>query len=377
VKLTLPLAHLKRLLALVSDGAEADVGGAVPLYTHVRLSAQAEGLLAHTLSLDRAAKAMVPAALDEAGRCAVSLKRLMAAVRSLDTDEPVILQLGGARLHVIAAGTRMALPILPEADVDALLSPWLLRPQEDAALWLVDAAEFRTALRAARYAVSTDRGRPALQGVLLDVAPTLPRVVATDGARMAVLYLAGTADRPAQIVLPPATLDAVLTVLDAIEGPTEWLVHSTGLLFDTEALAVRAQGLSLPYPNYGAILEQYARTAHTVTVDRDDALVLARRAALFGDTETSLALTWGDGILAFAVDGPAGAFEGELGTDLSLAEAVTVPFNAAFVVDALAAAPEGDVRLSLRYDQRDYPIALDVSPSTAKNHRHLVVRRQR
>jgi len=376
VKLTLPLTHLKRLLDLVGEGAEADVGGAVPLYTHVRFSAQAEGLCAHTLSLDRAAKAIVPASVDEAGRCAVSLKRLASAVRSLDTDEPVLLQLGGARLHLIATGTRMALPILSETDVDALLSPWTLVPPEDAALWLVDAAEFRTVLRAARYAVSSDRGRPALQGVFLDVTPTYARVVATDGARMAFLNCAGTADRAASIVLPGAVLDAVLRTLDAIEGPTEWLVHSTVLLFDTEALAVRAQGLSLPYPNYRAILEQYARVAHTVTVDRDDALVLARRAALFADSETSLALTWGDGILGFAVDGPAGAFEGALGTDLSM-EDVTVPFNAAYVVDALTAAPEGDVRLSLRYDPRDYPIALDVQPTTAKEHRHVVVRRQR
>lgn len=380
---TLARAHLLRLLDLVSDAADPDIGVGVPLFTHVRLDVDGRGALrASSASMDRAARATVPTGegLDiTAGACGVPLRRFTSVVRSFAAETITLSYLAG-RLRLTTDEGTVVLPCLADTDLDALLMPWAVGPPEDAALWHVNPADLVRVLKAVRYAVSTERGRPALTGVCLDVGTSGATCVATDARRMATASIAGMADRPAKLIIPARALDALLTTLEGWTTPrVELLVHpSGGWLDDPAGPNVRLQGLAVPYPDYRAALTRYRASSLHVTVPREPALALAKRAALLADKDTSVHVGWAPGGWAWRLTGASGDLDallpGQTGQPPD-EDAVTLPFNPTLLVETLDAMPGETVTALLLYDGDGKPIAVDLQPPDTPLTRHVVLRR--
>jgi DNA-binding transcriptional MerR regulator len=131
----------------------------------------------------------------------------------------------------------------------------------------VAAAELRTALRAVRYAVSTDPDLPMLTGVLLDVDDEAARLAATDRFRLAVSTLAGAeVTGPAASVLVPVDLvDELLAALDDDGSATTLRVAGGDITIEAGGRTLRGRRLDHEFPDYRRLLRSDA--AHRVDVD--------------------------------------------------------------------------------------------------------------
>jgi DNA polymerase III sliding clamp (beta) subunit (PCNA family) len=131
----------------------------------------------------------------------------------------------------------------------------------------VAADELRTALRAVRYAVSSDPDLPMLTGVLLDVDGEDVRVAATDRYRLAVSTLSGAevTGPSADVLVPVALVDELLAALDG-DAPTATVRVAGGdITAAVDGRTIRGRRLDHEFPDYRRLLRTEA--AHRIDVD--------------------------------------------------------------------------------------------------------------
>ena len=118
------------------------------------------------------------------------------------------------------------------------------------------AAELRAALRAVRYAVSTDPELPMLTGVLLDVDDDVVRVAASDRYRLAVSTVSGAevTGPPTSVLLPVALVDELLTALDDDATATTVHVADGEITVDVDGRTLRGRRLDHEFPDYRRLI---------------------------------------------------------------------------------------------------------------------------
>lgn len=125
------------------------------------------------------------------------------------------------------------------------------------------------ALRAVRYAVSTDPDLPMLSGVLLDIDidDASLRVVATDRYRLAVSSApVRDATGPAvSVIAPPALVDDAMRLLSGESAEVTVEVDGDRITIHTSALRLHGQCLEYDFPDYRRLLR--TSSAHRVPVD--------------------------------------------------------------------------------------------------------------
>lgn len=207
------------------------------------------------------------------------------------------------------------------------------------------AEELGTALRAVRYAVSTDAELPMLTGVLLDVDGDAVRLAASDRYRLAVSTLAGAgvSGPPVSAIVPVTLVDELLAVLGDDAGPVAITVTGDDLTVETGGHTVRGRRLDHDFPDYRRLL----RGSATHRVDVDAAALRAELAAAAtrvvrgeeagSEQEVSVLSLGRDGGVSFASE-TAGVLE--------------MGVNREFLLEALDAGGPGQLVLEL-----DGPIA--------------------
>lgn len=233
-------------------------------------TARASGLSVGTLRFYDGAGLLRPAAVDPRTGYRyytddqVGTARLVAVLRAagmslagigsvlrLRHDPAAVAQVCAAHLRALEHDLCEARRLL--AGVDPLLAP-RENPVETTRV-IVVATELGAALRAVRFAVSTDPELPALGGVLVDVGDGELTVVATDRYRLATATgTPGSVTGPSTAALVPAALvDAMLAVLDA-EGEATLTVDGARIELAAPGGTLDGRLLADPFPDYRALL---------------------------------------------------------------------------------------------------------------------------
>ncbi len=324
--LTTALAHVH----LKSEGPSA-----------VRLTAQCYEA---TISLT------FPAEVTKPGELALSGRSLFDAARMLP-EAPVMLQsLDNDWARLCAGRTDYKIPgmspeNLPERKVPKPTDS--LRVPVSLLLEMVERVGF---------AVSTDEGRPNLNGIFMKVEPDGGEVqlemVATDGHRLARLirriHLSGQVARPLGVILHRRGVQEMRRFLTDEEGDVVVGFQRNAASFEIPSGYLFVNQIELEYPDYVRVLPTTFRWV--VSVPRADFIRAIQRASvvLTGERGPVVRLSLKPGRLqTFAQDAAKGDAQDEVDVDYD-GEPLDIAFNPRYLLEALNALPGEMTTLSVK-----------------------------
>lgn len=148
----------------------------------------------------------------------------------------------------------------------------------------VDSTLFRRIMTKAAFAVSKDRGRPAMTGVLFEFGRAGGCAVATDGHRLVRLSMDSlVADEPMRFLLPPKALALVSRGADS--GPCTVLSDGSLVCFEFSNIRVLSRIITDPFPNYPAVIPK--NNYRHLRIDRTQLLSAVQRVTLYSSTTTN------------------------------------------------------------------------------------------
>ncbi|MEU6087636.1 DNA polymerase III subunit beta [Streptomyces sp. NPDC047085] len=319
----------------------------VPVLGGLLLTAEAGRLTVSGFDFETAARVETDAEVAVAGRVLVLGRRLLDICRVLP-DGPVSCVLEGSRFGVEAGGTRFGLSTLPYEEYPA-------PPEAPPVHGGVDAAAFATAVGQVAVAAGRDDTLPMLTGVQLRLDGEEMTLSACDRYRYAVRRLewkpeAGAAGEAVEVLLPARRLvdvarslarcGTVRLGLDPAEG--------AGVVgFEGGRTWTVVRRLEGRLPGYGSLFELAG--AAVAEVECGALAEAVRRVAVVAEANSPVRLDFsaGEGSLLVRAGYGDDVAAQRLPVVLRGAEEVTVAFNPAYLLDALASFEEPGLRLEL------------------------------
>jgi DNA polymerase-3 subunit beta len=252
----------------------------LPILETVLIDASPEGRLTLTATdLDISVRTQSSAEVSEAGKIAVSARRLFDIVRELPEQE---ITLSGSETHLELTGARGRyrfvgapvedFPELPDISTDKQVTFAPLKLEQ--------------MIRRTLYAVSTDETRPELTGVYLEIAPKQEevRMVATNGHRLARASLKGDFKQERDMLLPPKALNQVLRLLSEVEGEVEVSGSKSYARFGLGNTSLYSRLLEGPFPEYDRVIPK--TSSRQAILNRSDFVASLRRILVLSDSQT-------------------------------------------------------------------------------------------
>jgi DNA polymerase-3 subunit beta len=320
----------------------------IPVLAGLLLEVTDSNLSISGFDLEASTQVDLEVAAATAGTALVS-GRLLADIARALPPHPVDVAVDGARLTIACGSARFTLPTMPVEDYPKL-------PQMPTTAGTVDSATFATAVSQVAVAAGRDDTLPMLTGVRLEIDGEKLTFAATDKYRLAVRELAwqpsSAGEASAQVVIPARTLadaaksfaqsDELTIALSASAGAGDGIIGFTG---NAGGRASRATTrlLDPQFPPYRTLLPtEWSSTAEVAVAPFVDAV---KRVALLADRSTPVRLEFADGGVNLTAGGDD---EGRAEERLEVAydgEAITIAFNASFLLDGLGALNAPTARL--------------------------------
>ncbi len=247
-----------------------------PLLTGILVEAQKDRLRLVATDLELGVECFVPANVSAEGAAVLDGRVLAQIARKLDGEQITYRPGEGGLLELSGGRARFSLHARSAEEYPAL--PAVEAPE----LWRIRQAELRRMIRQTIFACATEDARPFLTGVLLEVAGTEVRMVATDIYRLAVrsAQLAAPASGEAVAAIVPArALQELLRVLAADgDDEVEFVATESQAFFQAGPVKVITRLIDGQFPPYQRALPQDGQ--RPVRIKRSDLLAAVDRAAL-------------------------------------------------------------------------------------------------
>lgn len=279
------------------------------------------------------------ARVDEPGRVLVQGRLLADIARALPSRE-VSVTLDGGKVHIRCGASRFALPVMPVDDYPPL-------PAAPDPVGTVAGDVFAAAVAQVAVAAAKDETPPVLTAVKVEIEGERVTMVATDRYRLSLREFAWRPERPDEqrsFLIRSRTLHDIARSLGA--GDVAIGLGSDG----GTRLGITAGGRRTTIPllegEYPPVRKLFPASSETTAVVETPALVDGvRRVALVGD-RSPVRLSFTDGEVRLE----SGAGEDAQASDTVPAEVtgppISIAFNAAYLLDGLAAAQSPFVRLA-------------------------------
>jgi len=350
MKLSISRAELQKGLARIQSIVEKR--NTMPILANVLLEAKkgraANGNLTFMATdLEVGICGVHAAEVERAGSVTVAAKKLFEIVRELP-DEPVRLEAGAdAYLGVRCARSEFSLagsaseeyPTLPAASPERMVT--------------LQAAVLSQMIERTMYAASADETRYNLNGVYLETLPDAGklRMVATDGHRLAYVDRALGADLvglQTGVIVPRKGLAELKRLVDEEDA------DEVEIGFEGNSALVRKGDVTLvmrliegEFPNYRQVIPK--EPGQTLVLATEPFQHALRRVALLSaERSRAIKLELASGVLRLSSANPdLGEAHEEIDVDYD-GEALSIAFNARYLMDSLAAIRSKEVRFSFR-----------------------------
>ena len=315
----------------------------VPVLTGLLLQAEADGILrVSSFDYEISARTEVAAEVADAGTVLVSGKLLADIVRSLPS-RPVDLVTDGSRVRLACGGSKFTLLTMPVDDYPAL-------PAMPDRSGTIDGAVFAHAVAQVAVAASREDSPPMLAGVRVEIDGDEVTLLATDRYRLAmrtVGWKPSAPDLKTAALVKARTLTEVAKALSGGDVTLGLSADDRSGLIGFESGGRRSTSLLMDgqYPRVRALFPAESPTYAVVDVAALTEAV--RRVSLVVERHTAIRLTFDDGTLVI---------DGGQGEDAQASEAVpcelvgdglAIGFNAAYLLDGLAALSTPSVKVSM------------------------------
>jgi DNA polymerase-3 subunit beta len=343
------------LRGLARTHGVADRKSSMPILSNILLTTDSTSSLrfaATDLYLGVAATA--PAEIKRGGSIAVSARTLFDIVKNLPEGD-VHWTVGPNHAAEIRSGkVRFRIPGMPGDDFPALPSPGT------SDFFSIDADLLGDLITKTQYSMSTDDTRPHLAGALFEGEGKLVRMVTTDGHRLSKIehrLKEGSPMLSFSMLVPNKGIAELKRLIEDAradakgnkeEGPPQISVATTGgsAFFKREGIVLSVKLADEQFPPYARVIPQ--QQEKRVVMSRAGLVEALKRMSLVSnDTSGGVRFMVSAGSLRIVSENPdVGEGSEELDVDYA-GEAITIGFNAKYILDVLGSLTDDEVALEL------------------------------
>ncbi len=343
------------LRGLARTHGVADRKSSMPILSNILLTTDSTTSLrfaATDLYLGVAATA--PAEVKKGGSIAVSARTLFEIVKNLPEGD-VHWTVGPNHAAEIRSGkVRFRIPGMPGDDFPALPSPG------SSDFFSVDAEILGDLITKTQYSMSTDDTRPHLAGALFEGEGKIVRMVTTDGHRLSKIDHKLDESAPMlsfSMLVPNKGIAELKRLIDDAkadakankeEGRPQISVATAGgsAFFKREGIVLSVKLADEQFPPYGRVIPQ--QQEKRVVMSRAGLIEALKRMSLVSsDTSGGVRFMVSAGSLRIVSENPdIGEGSEELDVDYA-GEAITIGFNAKYILDVLGSLTDDEVALEL------------------------------
>jgi DNA polymerase-3 subunit beta len=254
MKLSIECATLLKLLAHVQGVVERR--NTIPILSNVMLKAEKGRLYLTATDMDleiveaSAADVATPGAITTPAHTLYDIMRKLPGAGKVDLD----VNADGTQLTIRAGRSNFKLGCLPTEDFPQMVAASMKQEFE------LGAAELKTLIDRARFAISMEETRYYLNGIYLHAAKTddvdVLRAVATDGHRLArvEMPLPSGAKGLAGVIIPRKTIGEIRKLIDEATTPVKIAVSDTKLRFSFNDIVLTSKLIDGTFPDYERVI---------------------------------------------------------------------------------------------------------------------------
>jgi len=205
------------------------------------------------------------------------------------------------------------------------------------------------------FAISQEESRYTLNGALLVLKPGSITMVATDGHRLAMVETDHKFEgfsSETRVLVPKKAMNEVqrLAAEAGDEGAVDFGQDESHLFFQFGGRLLTCRKLTGQFPNYEAVLPRDANK--TVVLERSELQDALRRVSQLADQRShAVKFTLAKEGLEISASSPEYGEAKEAIEKEFKGEPIAIGFNAQYLLDFLAAAPDGPISFELKDDQ--------------------------
>lgn len=340
------------LRGLARTHAVADRKSSMPILSNLLLSAEGtDRLRLSATDLYLGVSAIAPAEIRRGGSVTVSARTLFDIVKALPDGE-ITWTVGDNDASTLTQGKiRFAIPGLPGDDFPPLPNP------QDAEFSSLGANLVGELISLTSYSMSSDDTRPHLAGALFEGDGKVVRMVTTDGHRLSKgeQKLGDGGMLNFAMLVPHKGVGELKRMIDDVrsaakgeDGETQIdIAQAAGnAFFRRPDLLLSVKLADENFPPYSKVIPQQ-QTKRVVALRSRLVAALKRISLVASDKSGGVQLHLTDGLLRIQSQNPdVGEGAEEIEVDYA-GEAVSIGFNARYLLDALGALPHDEVALEL------------------------------
>ena len=322
----------------------------IPILSNYLFEAAGDKLSLTATDLDLSLRTSCSAKVKKEGSCTIPARKLHDYVKLLpDADITIkLLENHWVSIRCGRSNTKMvgmarsnfpSLPVFPTSGVVK-----------------IPAQVLRAMIAKTGFAIANEESRYTLNGALMVLKPESITMVATDGHRLAHIERTGEkfdgVSGEMKTLIPKKAMDELRALVDADSDieTIDFAKDESTLYFRIGPRLLTSRQLTGQFPNYEAVLPK--DNNKLITVNGDDLSAAVQRVAQFADERSrAVRLRLEKGELKISASSTEmGESEDSLETNYN-GDALTIGFNAQYLLDFLKAAGTGDVRLELKDPQ--------------------------
>ncbi len=216
----------------------------------------------------------------------------------------------------------------------------------------IPADVLRAMIAKTTFAIANEESRYTLNGALMVLKPESITLVATDGHRLAHIERSGEkfdgVSGEMKTLIPKKAMDEIKSLLDSSDVETiEFAKDESTLYFRIGPRLLTSRQLTGQFPNYEAVLPK--DNNKSIVVSCEDLSGAIQRVAQFADERSrAVRMKMDKGELKLSASSTeTGESEDSIETNYN-GDAITIGFNAQYLLDFLKATGSGEVRLEFK-----------------------------
>jgi DNA polymerase III subunit beta len=320
----------------------------IPILSNLLCEAKGNRLTITATDLELSIRTSCEAKIKKDGAGTIPAKKLLELVRLLPDEEIRFKLLENHWVQLTCDRRNYKLVGMSKDNFPAL-------PDFPHALVKIPAKLLAAVIAKTTFAISLEESRYTLNGALLVVKPGSLTMVATDGHRLAMVetdYKFEGLSTETRVLVPKKAMNEVqrLAAESGDDALVEFAQDESHLFFQFGGRLLTCRKLTGQFPNYEAVLPRDVNK--TVTIERNELQDALRRVSQLADQRShAVKFVLAKEGLEISASSPEYGEAKEAIEKEYKGEPISIGFNAQYLLDFLAAAPDGPINFELKDEQ--------------------------
>jgi DNA polymerase-3 subunit beta len=320
----------------------------IPILSNLLFEAKANGLSITATDLELSIRTSCDARVKKEGAGTIPAKKLYDIIRLLPEAEIKFKLLENHWIQVTCERKNYKLVGMSKENFPAL-------PSFPDAVTKLPAGLLGSLISKTTFAISAEESRYTLNGALLVLKPASVTMVATDGHRLAMVEAEHKMEgftQETRVLVPKKAMTEIqrLASDSADDASLEFAQDESHLFFRFGQRLLTSRKLTGQFPNYEAVLPREANKS--LVLERGELMDALRRVSQLADLRTHAVrfILAKEGVEISASSPEYGEAKEAIDKEYD-GDPITIGFNAQYLLDFLAAAPEGPINFEMKDDQ--------------------------